>query len=426
MSEVFLKKIIANNNRVDYIYNINGEISKYFNQENVLFLEYNKNISKVPFSILAIPFIANIAPLIWITDSVIYLEELDEVFYKSLDEVKKGYQAMFPSMNFKGSIIVKKLVNNEYEINTQSAALFSGGLDALTTYIRNKNSNPILITEYAWHEQRIQKNETWEADKKNALLFGTSNNLTNIFVESNYGTIIRSNLVDKDYSKKLGDTWWHGLHHGLAIISAAIPIVFEMRIQTLFIASSNTPAFKVTCASDPTVDNKIKFASGKVIHDGYELTRQKKLNMVLNNSSDLENIQLRVCFKQEQNCCKCEKCLRTIMGIIAEGHDPRNFGFNLPEGSVEMSDFLSNALRKEIKFFTNNFIQIYWLEIRSRFRDNYQKICFKEVCLWMNNYNFRKERFKELMVYRIRYFFPIVRRKIKNLYRDSLYYQRSR
>ncbi|MGM0836092.1 MAG: peptidase [Bacillota bacterium] len=426
MSEVSLRNIQVNNNRVDFNYITNGKISKYFHPENILFYKYNKNIENVPLSILTIPFIANIAPLLWLTDSKIILDELDEAFYKSLVEIKKSYQIMFPKVNLKGKIIVRKLVKNEYKINNRSASLFSGGLDALTTFIRNKNTNPILITEYAWHEEKIMTNDTWEADKKNALSFGESNNLTNIFVESNYGTFIIGKLVDKDYSKKLGDTWWHGLHHGLAIISAAIPIAFEMKVQTLFIASSNTPAFKVTCASDPTVDNKIRFASGNVFHDGYDLTRQKKINFVLNNCKSIKNIQLRVCFKNEMNCCRCEKCLRTIMGIIAEGFDPRNFGFNLPKNPVKLSEFLFDALQNEIKFFTDNFIQIYWIEVRSRFKDNYQNIVFKEICSWMTNYNFKKERFKALLIYRLRYFFPIIRRKISNLYKDSLHYQKSR
>ena len=27
------------------------------------------------------------------------------------------------------------------------------------------------------------------------------------------------------------------------------------------------------------------------------------------------------------NCCNCEKCWRTILGVYAEGFDPREFGF---------------------------------------------------------------------------------------------------
>ena len=66
---------------------------------------------------------------------------------------------------------------------------------------------------------------------------------------------------------------------------------------------------------DPTVDNEIRFASGKVFHDGYELNRQDKVKVVVDHYSEIkELVNIRVCFKNDENCCKCEKCLRTITG----------------------------------------------------------------------------------------------------------------
>lgn len=45
-----------------------------------MFLEYNYDISDIPNSILAIPFVSNVIPLVWITDSTILINELDESF----------------------------------------------------------------------------------------------------------------------------------------------------------------------------------------------------------------------------------------------------------------------------------------------------------------------------------------------------------
>ena len=41
-------------------------------------------------------------------------------------------------------------------------------------------------------------------------------------------------------------------------------------------------------------------------------------------------MKLRVCWESAggSNCCHCEKCLRTILAIYAEGADPRDFGFD--------------------------------------------------------------------------------------------------
>ncbi|MFD0771223.1 peptidase [Bacillus sp. CGMCC 1.60114] len=410
MNSIILDKIVVKNNRVDYFFNIKGNLQKYFKTNNHMFLEYNYDISDIPNSILAIPFVSNVIPLVWITDSTILINELDESFYVCLNNIKTAYQNMFPNVRFKGSIVVDKIVDNTYTPELEAASLFSGGLDALTTFIRIKDQNPLLITEYGWYEEDIENSDVWEADKENAINFAKGQGLENILIQSNYGTFIIAGNIDHDFRNKLEDTWWHGLHHGLAIISAAIPMAFKFKIKCIYIASSNSPLYEVTCASDPTVDNEIRYASGEVFHDGYELNRQDKVKVVVDHYSAIkESINIRVCFKNEENCCKCEKCLRTIMGIIAEGQDPRGYGFNIPNNLFQ---YLKTSLDNEVKFFTDTFIVIYWNIIQNRMKQNYNNILYKDLLEWFLDYDFKAQRRKSLLKYRVTKFFPILKRKI--------------
>lgn len=411
MNKLILNNIEITNNRVDYYFRLEGHLQKYFRNENHMFIEYNFGVEDIPKSILSIPFVSNVIPLMWITDSVIELDELDKSFFECLDDIKAAYQAMFPSVKFNGAILPKKIVSNSYVHEKEAASLFSGGLDALTTFIRIKDKNPLLITEYGWYEKEITHSDVWEADKKNAVEFGKRYGLDNILIQSNYGTFLKAEEIDNDFKRKLGDSWWHGLHHGLAIISAAIPMAYLLKVKCLYIASSNSPLYKVTCASDPTVDNKIKFASGKVFHDAYELTRQDKVKVVVDYSlKSNEKLNIRVCFKNEENCCKCEKCLRTIFGIIAEGENPLNYGFNI---SGNISDHIKTYLYQEVKFFTDTFITIYWNLIQNRMRENYSKIKNEDLLDWFLDFDFVKERKRALLRYRIRNFIPILKRKLK-------------
>ncbi|NRF90534.1 peptidase [Paenibacillus frigoriresistens] len=411
MKKIILNKITVNQNRVDYFFTIEGNLQKYFNKSNHMFLEYNYEISQVPHAILAIPFVANVMPLMWITDSVLIVDVLDKSFYECLKNVKTAYQNMFPNVEFKGKLVVDKIEDHTYTPEHEAASLFSGGLDAVTTFIRVKDKNPLLITEYGWHGDEIQENEVWNADKENAISFAEQYGLENILIQSNYGTFIHAQSIDYDYHKKLGDSWWHGLHHGLAIISAAIPVAFKLRIQCIYIASSNSPQFQVACASDPTVDNHIRYASGMVNHDAYELTRQDKVKVVVDYYSiTKEPVQLRVCFKNKENCCNCEKCLRTILSIVAEGRDPRALGFNVPD---DLSLHLKLFLDREVKFFTHTFIEIYWKIIQSKMRENQDNIFYKELLEWFMDYNFAEERKKALFKYRVTQFVPIINRRIK-------------
>jgi hypothetical protein len=411
VSSIILDKITVANNKVDYYFSVTGNIQKYFKPSNHMFLEYNYDVTDVPRSILAIPFVSNVIPLMWITDSALFVDELDQSFYECLSKIKAAYQTMFPNVNFQGDIISDRIVDNSYEFENEAAALFSGGLDAVTTFIRVKGKKPLLITEYGWHADGIEYSEVWEADKQNAVQFASNYGLQNILVQSNYGTFIIARNIDQDFNKKLGDSWWHGLHHGLAIITAAAPIAYKLKIKCIYIASSNSPLLNVSCASDPTVDNEIKYASGGVFHDGFELNRQDKIKVMVDYYSDShESVNIRVCFQNKENCCKCEKCLRTLLAIVAEGENPRDYGFDLPAGlSKHAKTYISN----EVKFFTDTFITIYWNMIQDRMRENAGNIADKDLLAWFLDYDFVAERKRQLLKYRVTKFFPILKRKIR-------------
>ncbi|MFS0822747.1 peptidase [Bacillus sp. 1P02SD] len=405
-----LSEIIVNRNRIDYFFNIEGELQKYFKPRNHLFIDYNFDISKTNKSILAIPFVSNVIPLIWITNSKLEIESLDKTFYECLDNIKNAYQEMYPNVLFKGEIIVRNIVENEFKPKKEAAVLFSGGLDALATYLRYKNLNPFLITEYGWHNEELNESESWNADKNNAINFGIENNLKNILIQSNYGTFLNYEQLDREFNKKLGDSWWHGLHHSLAIISSAIPVTYNLKVSCIYIASSFHQGYKATCASDPSVDNEIKYASGRVFHDAYELTRQDKVKLVTDYFSNInKDINIRVCFKNDNNCCNCEKCLRTILGIVAEGKSPLDFGFNIQEN---LSEHVKLFLKKNVKFFTPSKIMA-WDIVRKRMNENSDKIIQRDLLEWFLYYDFHAERKKSLLNYRITNFFPILERKLR-------------
>lgn len=416
-STITVNDIIVKENLVDITFSVSNNLKKYFNNDH-LFYQYNYDVSNVPKSILIIPFVANVIPLVWITNSKILLDEIDKSFFYCLTNVKKAFIKMYPNVHFEGDVSFNKLVGHCYEAERESAQLFSGGLDALTTFIRIKNSNPLLITEYGWHSNKVEESMVWEADYDHVKNFASKNGLNNILIHSNYGTIFNAKEINREFQSSLGDTWWHGLHHGLAIISAAIPIAFLLKVKNIYIASSNTALYQMTCASDPSIDNEIKFASGGVIHDGYELNRQDKIRVLIDYSKaeKRNDLKLRVCFKQEENCCKCEKCLRTIFGILAEGSDPTKFGFEVPNLMTNLKSFLDS----EVKFFTKSFIEMYWLVIQKRMDDNKEQIINKEILEWFLHYDFVIERKKSLLKYRIYNFFPIVNRKLRTAVSELL------
>ncbi len=74
--------------------------------------------------------------------------------------------------------------------------------------------------------------------------------------------------------------------------------------------------------------------------------------------------KLRVCWITSggKNCSQCEKCLRTLYGLMAEGEDPTHYGFDLSS--------LDPVRRRRILFSQSKNMRLAnWEPILLRFRE---------------------------------------------------------
>lgn len=412
---VQLKNIEVRNNRVDYFFSVSEDLKKFFNDNLHMFIEYDEEIEDIPKSILVIPFISNVMPLMWITNSVLWIEEIDRQYYDSLSRVKSAYQDMYFNYKLGGVLVAANTVNNKYEIKRPAAQLFSGGLDAITTCIRISDKNPLLINIYGWYENEIKKNKVFDSDKKNISEFGERNNFESKFIKSNFATFMISKNIDKVYKKKLNDSWWHGFQHGMSFIGHAIPLAYKYNVENIYIASSfPLGGARISCASDPVVDIQIKYASGGVIHDGCDLIRQDKIRLVVEKQKMIQdNYPLRVCSFNDKNCCECEKCFRTILGLVAEGvsrEGLEKFGFHLKK---DLKSHFSKLMDEKIHFFgVEKESKVYWPDIKKRMIENKSNITENEFVEWFLNYDFIQQRKKAVLKYRVNNLVPILNRKL--------------
>lgn len=328
-NKITINEVSINNNRIDYKYNVFGEWSEAFKLDELFYIEYSCDISKVPEGVAVIPLLANLLPMAWIYDAEIVVPVCDKDFYDSINDFKKGYEDMYPMLSFGGKITVGNLQENVCN-GTGSAAFFSGGVDAFNTLVNHASEHPTLLTIWGADVQ-FEDTIGWERVLKHLKTTAEEFTVDFVTIKSSFRRFLDIRpLTGKVYAS--GDNWWHGFQHGIGIISHAAPIMYAMGKQIVYFASSFTAADKkkVTCASDPTIDNYVRFCGAKVHHDGYEFTRQMKIHNIVQFSHKIKkDIQLRVCWQSSggANCCNCEKCWRTILGIYAEGFDPRKFGF---------------------------------------------------------------------------------------------------
>lgn len=345
-NKIVISEVLINNNKISYKYNINGYWREAYRVNEPFNIEYECDISGVPESIAVIPLLANILPIAWVYDAEIIVPSCDKDFFDSIDDFKQGYKNMYPMIHFGGKITVSKLQENICD-GTGSVAFFSGGVDAFNTLINHEKEQPTLLTVWGADIQ-FEDIIGWERVRNHLKYTAEEFNVDYVTIKSAFRRVIDMEVLNNKV-KDSGDSWWHGFQHGIGIISHAAPVMYAKKKNKVYFASSFTAEDKgkVTCASDPTIDNYVRFCGAKVYHDGYEFTRQMKIHNIVQFSLKTgRNIELRVCWQSSggSNCCNCEKCWRTILGIYVEGANPNNFGFDYDKKQLHKLSFLMRSI----------------------------------------------------------------------------------
>jgi hypothetical protein len=94
---------------------------------------------------------------------------------------------------------------------------------------------------------------------------------------------------------------------------------------------------------------------------------------------------LRVCWDSRggRNCCACEKCYRTIAGLLAEGVDPEKYGF---KGISTKYERIKDDILKRFIFMDMHIP--YWKDIQRRCVENRRNIHLPQEMDWIYDYNF--------------------------------------
>ncbi len=412
---LILQDIILDRNTVRYKFSVSAGLRPYFTTDE-MYVRYDRDVSHLPESILVIPFVGSIIALTWLTDSILWVKEIDDTFYHSIKELKRAYQELYPHYPLGGRFVAAYRKPNvvENEEYSQSLLLFSGGIDAHTSYIRNINKHLLLCNVQGWLHTPDAESEAQKADFRDIKYFAEIHSNECSLIKSNFALIVDARYFAKHISSRLHDSWWHGFQHSMAFISIAIPIAYIHGICELLIASSHSIGAKGICASYPTTDTEFRFArNGYVTHDGFELTRQDKVRLLVKHQQATgKPYPIRVCSFNDHNCCVCSKCFRSIMGIIAEVGEIEKFGFDIPGNKKA---FFENYIKHHyIEFGIDREAALFWPEIRRRIRQNYELIADKELVDWFCSTDFVKQRKKAVLKYRITNFFPLLIKKLKS------------
>ena len=106
---------------------------------------------------------------------------------------------------------------------------------------------------------------------------------------------------------------------GAAVLSGLL--LFQRRFGTALIASGcDYSRYTTPEPTSPLTDRLLSTGACRVVHDGAECGRPAKAREIADWTEALAD--LRVCFRYIQdggNCCRCEKCIRTILDFRVAG-----------------------------------------------------------------------------------------------------------
>lgn len=413
MDGVLLKNIIVDGGHVEYHFSVTGALKPYFSTE-VLFIDYQEDMTSVPESILVIPFVASILPLMWVTNTVMWVSEIDQTFYDSIFCVHAAYKRLYSHYPLQGNLIAARFVDNQLIAEKDCLLLFSGGLDANCTYVRIHDKKPLLFNIQGWYKKNSDQDPAADADIRDISKFADRENVDFTFAKSNFAVVVLESVWQKKIRPKFHDSWWHGFLHSMAFISIAVPLAYLKGIKNIYIASSVPMGEFCMCASHVTTDSEFRFANvGKCVHDASELVRQQKVQVVVEYQTQKgAPYPMRVCSFNDHNCCECEKCFRTVLGLVAECADVRDFGFITEKPLREHWEEVMYR-RSGLMSFRSEKV-LHWPYIISRMKENYERMDKeqKDFVDWFLSCDFDKIQKQSRMRYYRQNFWNILKRKM--------------
>lgn len=416
MEKIELQRIIVKETVAEYSFHYSDGLRRFFNLDRI-FIDFGQDISNVPVSMLTIPFVTSMSGLSWISDAVIYVDQIDETFYHSYNRIKSAYQELHSDYQFKGILVPSVIVANSIQKNDEAVLLFSGGIDCQTSYLRNRERVPFVCCIEGWMSSEDEDNPIDSSEKEFSFSFAKRMGISALHVRSNLFSAFNLGEIDSRFEKKLHTGYWFGFLHSMSFIAIAMQLCVALGVSNVMIASSY---FKgradLYCASLVTTDSEFSFATnGRTIHDGFELNRQDKVGLIVSYQKQTGGeYPLLVCSFNDHNCCECEKCFRTIVGIAAEGADPKLFGFDY---SGTLTEHLKGVMNNRLwNWGLSNESYYYYDFTKARIRENLSlNKLDKEFAEWFLNFDFVKEHRKALISYYKKNFFSIMKRKIRDL-----------
>ena len=142
------------------------------------------------------------------------------------------------------------------------------------------------------------------------------------------------------------------LDYFFGAVLAAVGHAFSNRINLLYLASSFDLPNLVPCGSHPLLDPEFSSYHLRIRHSHAGLSRMDKLRIVSEWEAAFQHF--RVCLANvpdRLNCGKCEKCVRTMLGLVGLGILAKTGAFIEDDVTADMLDPFEITIRHRPPFY---------------------------------------------------------------------------
>jgi len=242
-------------------------------------------------------------------------EPLDPIFAENVSTIQDIFTTWYPELHRVQIRADLASTESRGSDSGKTAAFFTGGVDSFYTLLKHEDEIDTLIYVHGF-DVAIEDKPLRQQVSEMLHQVGNFFNKEVLEIETNM----------RDFSN-LQAHW--GQYHGAAL--ATIALCLQDRIDHIHIPSSLSYNNLKPWGSSPLLDPLWSTEALTITHDGCEADRLAKCGVVAKSRTALSH--LRVCWENRNNaynCGRCEKCLRTMVQLLAAGGLERCTTFEQP------------------------------------------------------------------------------------------------
>lgn len=329
------------------------EVTRFFSGAPLEVTYDETSLEDVPESVRCLPALSQVAPVAWATGADIYADTVDATFVRAFEEIKANKLEMYPFLQ--GSDLYAQAVvdtdqgddadglepaktNDSAHERERSTAglLFTGGVDSTCSYVRHRAEAPTLISVRGWTiPSDPSADDQWVHLRARTSDFAAERDLETAFIAANMLSFLDHPMLLAHFKRYVDGGWYSSVGHGLGLLGLCAPLAFSRGLEDLYMAATHWEGIDLEWGSRPDIDNHVRWAGTQCHHDGYELTRQERLDVIAEYiERECPELTLQTCnVRMDGNCGGCEKCYRTAVGLRLAGLDPTEHGYPFDESS---------------------------------------------------------------------------------------------